>query len=229
MTTSRLLHTHIFSTYFSALVVLCTPHTFWRPEQVSIHPCMYECHASEILTFPVLYGVAVSQNWCVSCRRITELLELQEGRDYEHVCLGENGFGYMIDNLARANTTLPTHCDIGVSSITASVEREDMGIQFSRTTHRSALAVLVFAPLKQRGIWAFFEPLHVYVWMSLVFTVIVTPFFVFFFESVFSKRCATFSLLFILFSSFLNKQIQKSHSPSERATCSAKKLHCCNN
>lgn len=49
----------------------------------------------------------------------------------------------------------------------------------------------VYAPLKQRGMWAFFEPLHVSVWMALVFTVIVTPFFVFFFESVFSKRCAT--------------------------------------
>ena len=72
-----------------------------------------------------------------------DIVGLQEGRDYEHVCLGENGFGYMIENLARANNSLPVQCDMGVSSITASVEREDTGIQFSRTTHRSALAVMV--------------------------------------------------------------------------------------
>jgi hypothetical protein len=118
-----------------------------------------------------------------------ELLELQEGVHYEHVCLGEKGFSYMIDNLARINTTLPPQCDMGVSSITASVERQKLGIQFSRASHRSALAVMVFAPLKQTGMWGFFDPLHFYIWLALVITIFVTPFFVFFFESVFSKRC----------------------------------------
>lgn len=118
------------------------------------------------------------------------MLGLVEGTHFEHVCLGEEGFSYMIDNLARVNTTLPPQCDVGVSSITASSDREHLGIKFSRTTHRSALAILVYAPLKQRGMWAFFEPLHLYVWTALVCTVIVTPFFVFFFESVFSKRYA---------------------------------------
>ena len=60
---------------------------------------------------------------------------------------------------------------------------------FSRATHRSALAILVHAPLKQRGMWAFFDPLHYYVWVALVVTIIVVPFFVFFFEAVFAKWC----------------------------------------
>lgn len=144
------------------------------------------------------------------CRKVTDMLGLQEGTDFEHVCLGEDGFSYMIDNLARKNTTLPPQCDLGVSSITASSDREEMGIQFSRTTHRSALAIMVYAPLKQRGMWAFFEPLHVYVWTALVFTIIVTPFFVFFFESVFSKRCflpaplsSLISRIYSVFSSML--------------------------
>jgi Ligand-gated ion channel len=124
-----------------------------------------------------------------ACRRVTDLLGLVEGRDFQHVCLGETGFKYMIANLARQNTTY-ARCDIGVSAITASRERESLGITFSRATHRSALAVLVHAPLKQRGMWAFFEPLHLEVWVALVLTIVVTPFFVFFFESVFSKRCA---------------------------------------
>lgn len=114
---------------------------------------------------------------------------LVESRDYERVCLGEAGFSYMIEALAGDNTTFGA-CDVGVSSITASTERENRGIRFSRATHRSALAVLVHAPLKKRGMWAFFEPLHLYVWMALIGTVVVTPFFVFFFEAVFSKWCA---------------------------------------
>lgn len=111
-----------------------------------------------------------------------------ENRDFERVCLGEGGFSYMIEALAGANTSITT-CDIGVSSITASTEREERGIRFSRASHRSSLAILVHAPLKRRGMWAFFEPLHFYVWMALLGTIFVTPFFVFFFEAVFSKWC----------------------------------------
>jgi hypothetical protein len=132
------------------------------------------------------------------CRKVAELLGLQEGVHYEHVCLGESGFSYMIDNLARKNTTLPPQCDMGVSSITASVEREEMGIQFSRTSHRSALAVMVYAPLKHAGMWGFFEPLHWYIWIALVCTIFITPFFVFFFESVFSTRYGLSSTYLLL-------------------------------
>jgi hypothetical protein len=123
------------------------------------------------------------------CREVVQILELTEGVHYEHVCLGESGFSYMIDNLARINTTLPPQCDMGVSSITASVEREEKGITFSRTTYRSALAVMVYAPLKKRGMWGFFAPLHHFIWMALVLTILATPIFVFYFESVFSKQC----------------------------------------
>lgn len=111
---------------------------------------------------------------------------MEEGVDFERVCLGEAGFQYMMESLVGTNTSNGT-CDIGVSSITASTERENRGITFSRATHRSALAILVHAPLKTRGMWAFFEPLHFYVWMALLGTIVVVPFFVFFFEAVFAK------------------------------------------
>lgn len=113
-------------------------------------------------------------------------MDLEKDVDYERICLGEGGFQYMLNSLVGDNTTLGK-CDMGVSSITASTERENRGIRFSRATHRSALAILVHAPLKQRGMWAFFEPLHLYVWMALLGTVVVIPFFVFFFEAVFAR------------------------------------------
>lgn len=130
---------------------------------------------------------------CV-CSQVAERMGLVENRDFERVCLGEGGFSYMIEALAGANTSI-TACDIGVSSITASTEREERGIRFSRASHRSSLAILVHAPLKRRGMWAFFEPLHFYVWMALLGTIFVTPFFVFFFEAVFSKWCVATQLL----------------------------------
>lgn len=128
------------------------------------------------------------------CRAVAQELGLVEGRDFERVCLGERGFRMMIDDLAGSNSTIG-NCDIGASAITASSEREDLGISFSRATYRGSLAIMKFAPLKKRGMWAFFKPLHVYVWMALLVTILVTPFFVFFFESVFSGRCA-FTLTF---------------------------------
>eukprot|EP00892_Ulva_mutabilis_P009355 jgi/Ulvmu1/6792/UM030_0130.1 len=114
---------------------------------------------------------------------------LVESRDFVRVCLGEGGFKYMIEALAGESSEFGD-CDLGVSSITASTEREQRGIRFSRATHRSALAILVHAPLQKRGMWAFFEPLHFHVWMALLVTIVVTPLFVFFSEAVFSKWTA---------------------------------------
>lgn len=112
-----------------------------------------------------------------------------EHRDYERVCLGELGFSYLIESLAGLNSTYGV-CDIGVSSVTVSSEREDMGIKFSRATHRSSLAIMVHAPLKERGNWTFFDPLHWKAWIALLATVAMTPMVVFFIEAVFNKWCA---------------------------------------
>ena len=122
-------------------------------------------------------------------RAMAQQVGLVEGRDYMHVCMGELGFKTMLDELSGGNRTLG-RCDIGASAITATVEREEAGITFSRATHRSALAILTYAPLKKRGMWAFFQPLHINVWIALLGTILVTPFFVFFFESIFSGRRA---------------------------------------
>eukprot|EP00892_Ulva_mutabilis_P009348 jgi/Ulvmu1/6786/UM030_0124.1 len=118
---------------------------------------------------------------------VASRLGLVENRDFEHVCLGELGFEYMMSSLAGQNATYGI-CDIGVSAITVSSDREELGITFSRAIHRSFLAVMVHAPMRLRGKWTFFDPLHQHVWLALVATVFGTPLIVFFFESVFNKR-----------------------------------------
>lgn len=118
--------------------------------------------------------------------------------------MGENGFGPMIEDLARlpfhlmdksdVNQTHPRGsylCDVGTSSITANVERAAMGIIFSRATHRSHLSVMVLAPFRSRGRWAFLLPMASPVWLSLGATILIVPFFVFFFEAVFSAKCGS--------------------------------------
>jgi len=126
----------------------------------------------------------------ITCREVSQRLGLVEGRDYEHVCLGENGFQPIIKALAGENETYGP-CDIGISSITATSERESRGITFSHATYHGSLVILVHAPLKHRGTWAFFDPLHWTVWIGLALTVIITPMIVFFLEAVFNKRCVT--------------------------------------
>ena len=138
------------------------------------------------------------------CSQVADLLGLEKGTDWEPVCLGELGFGPLIDDLARedwnrpsnASDTLSSHhppgdhlCDIGVSAITANSERWRRGIQFSRATLRSNLAIMVHAPLLERGKWAFFAPLALSAWAMLAATTMVVPMFVFFFEAVFSSQC----------------------------------------
>jgi hypothetical protein len=143
-------------------------------------------------------GDAPPEGWCPEgedfCgydvavfKAVASDIDLVEGKDYIHVCMGEKGFGLMIDDLAGVNRTLGK-CDIATSTITATSEREVMGISFSRATHRSNLAIMTYAPLKPRGKWAFFEPLHKEVWIALCVTILVTPIFVFFFETIFSGR-----------------------------------------
>lgn len=148
------------------------------------------------------------------CRDVANLLNLKEGVDYERVCLGELGFGPLIDDLAREDwnklsnlsDTLSSHhppndflCDIGVSAITANSDRWERGIHFTRATLRSNLAIMVYAPLLERGKWAFFAPLALSAWFMLGATILVVPLFVFFFEAVFSNQCVP-SSLFLSFS-----------------------------
>jgi hypothetical protein len=133
--------------------------------------------------------------------------------------MGEFGFGIMIDDLAGINRTLG-QCDIGVSAITVTSGREAMGLTFSRATYRSSLAIMTYAPLKRRGMWAFFTPLHLHVWMALLVTIVVTPFFVFFFESVFSGRCDACHCL----DTCSTSNLCSVESSAMQGTCSARQL-----
>lgn len=117
-------------------------------------------------------------------------LGLEEGRDYVHVCLGTD-FPKLIESLSNATTPPPgvPRCDVGASSITETSMRRQAGIEFSQATQRDKLAVLVDGKVQTGGPWAFFQPLHLSVWLSMLATILVVPFFVFFCEYVLSNRC----------------------------------------
>ena len=109
------------------------------------------------------------------------------------MCLGTD-FGAMIESLANGTTPHATapRCDVGASSITQTTKRARAGIEFADVaTYRNSLRALVVASIEERGMWAFFQPLHYSVWVALVITVVVVPFFVFLFEFLFSSRCVT--------------------------------------
>lgn len=106
----------------------------------------------------------VKINLLPPCRKMASVLNMKEGEHYVRVCMGEKGFGPLVDDLARENYTALSaaaagnsrdhpkdgtyFCDIGVSQVAVSSERSDRGIQFSRTTLRSDLAIMVHAPLQ---------------------------------------------------------------------------------
>jgi hypothetical protein len=54
------------------------------------------------------------------------------------------------------------------------------------------MAIMVYAPVLKRGIWAFMRPLTNSVWLMLLTTILIMPIFVVFFESLFSGRCAPY-------------------------------------
>ena len=123
-------------------------------------------------------------------RRIAEDFGLQEGRDYVHVCLGTE-FAHLVDNLR--NDTLPAgvpRCDVGASIVTATSERRDAGVEFSSATYRNKLAVMVHGTVEGGGLFGFFKPLHTSVWLAVLGTILVVPFFVWLCEYVLLRRCA---------------------------------------
>ena len=107
-----------------------------------------------------------------------------------HVCFGTE-FPRLIESLANATSSVPRspRCDVGASSITETSQRKQAGVEFSQATLRDELAVLVTGSIKSSGIWAFFRPLHISIWLSMLATIVTVPFAVFFCEYVLSKRC----------------------------------------
>lgn len=143
-------------------------------------------------------GEVPSQGWCSGIvdfcgydidifNAVARALGLKEGRHFVRICMGEEGFGAMIDDMSGANRS-QARCDIAVSAVTATVEREESGIRFSRPVYQSSLAVLVYAPPKDYGIWAFMRPLDVTVWLALLGTMALTPPLIFFVEAIFSSH-----------------------------------------
>jgi Bacterial extracellular solute-binding proteins, family 3 len=97
-------------------------------------------------------GYEVDLFWMVA-----DALGLQADTHYVHVCTGENGFQLTLDDLAGVNKQF--NCDMAVSTITASADRQKQ-FSFSAPTHRGFVATLVNAPLRPIGMWAFLKPLE---------------------------------------------------------------------
>lgn len=111
--------------------------------------------------------------------------------------MGEEGFGNMVDDLSEYTTATSKvfkpaqYCDVSAQTMTVTLQRQDdLGIQFSRATFRGYLAVMIFARVHKRGLWAFMRPLEWEVWIFLLATIPIVPFMVIFFEATFSGRCA---------------------------------------
>ena len=118
---------------------------------------------------------------------------LQQDTDWVPQCMGKEFnslIASLINNQSYVEIDGAPRCDVAGSIITITHERHQLGIEFSRGTSRPNIAVLVYSRLRGRGVWAFFEPLALWVWLALLATIFVVPFLVFFFESMFSSRCA---------------------------------------
>jgi ABC-type amino acid transport substrate-binding protein len=123
------------------------------------------------------------------------MIGLKPDEDYKYVCIGEGevAFNRLLDELSHHpidNASIPTTCDMAVSSITVTESRVDMGIIFSAPILNSKLGILVNAPVTRPDLWVFLVPLDLTVWLVIAVTTIMTPIFVFFFESLLSGHSA---------------------------------------
>jgi hypothetical protein len=79
----------------------------------------------------------------VSRSLIAEGLGLKEGRDYKHICMGEDGFTAagldLSEHVSPDNKTYrpAQYCDISAQTFTVTRTRiEQQGLQFSRPTYK---------------------------------------------------------------------------------------------
>lgn len=82
-------------------------------------------------------------------------------------------------------------CDLFASGLSGHSERSiELGLQFTRPIIRSSVAAMVHAPVKVRGIWAFFQPLSWSLWVTMAGASLAVPVGVVCLELLFKSRCA---------------------------------------
>jgi hypothetical protein len=158
-------------------------------------PPQYVDHAQDAARVGCPNGAAFCGYDVSVWANVAAALNLTEGVHYQRVCLGDTGFSDMVDSLAHARPEAHDLCDIAAQGITATTERENLGILFSRATYRGDLATMIYASVRTRGYWAFLRSLHRDIWATLGATVIIVPILVFCFESVLSTRCEVHGLV----------------------------------
>jgi hypothetical protein len=157
--------------------------------------------------WPWLHGLCVVHKYYnetyLSCdiifylarRLIAAKLDLEEGTDFVRICLGGAAFYKVVQDLGEyANVTSKEHsparfCDLSGSSMAATSARAvRQGLLFTRPVYRASIGALVYAPVKVRGIWAFFQPFKIEAWLWMAGVVLVVPLIVIFFELLFESR-----------------------------------------
>jgi len=106
---------------------------------------------------------------------------LIENVDYVFKCVS---FTDTVEQLTLVNGT----CDVGVSSITITRERQEQGIQFSYPIYSTGLSVLVKATDARSGGWAWVQPFSLDLWLSVGLTVVIFPILLFLIEFGSLKR-----------------------------------------
>lgn len=132
----------------------------------------------------------------VRCRRIAAQLNLTENADWQRICLGGAAFYEGIADLSEyVNATSKVYrparyCDLFAAGLSGSSERSrDLGLRFTRPIIRSSVAALVHAPVKVRGMWAFFQPLSWSLWLAMAAAMLSVPLVVVTLELLFKSRC----------------------------------------
>lgn len=120
-------------------------------------------------------------------RQVAQEVGWQEGVDFEFVCVGFSKIINDITNNSSPDDELPP-CDMGVSAITITLERQDMGAKFAFPYYNTGLAVVVRASIQSTSGWAWMEPFTADLWIAVVLTSLAVPVFLFLIEFGSLKR-----------------------------------------
>ena len=127
---------------------------------------------------------------------ITERVGLQENVDWQRVCIGNNAFFEMLEDLTEfqgihiarnesdynvhPSASTPTRparfCDVYAGGLAADSERSNVyGLQFTRPIYSSPVAALRYVPDSKPGPWDFLRPLAPRVWAAVGVTSLLIP------------------------------------------------------
>lgn len=119
-------------------------------------------------------------------RELADEVGWDEGVDFDFECVP---FSKIINDMTNETSEGDTKpCDIGVASITITVDRQEKGARFSFPYLNTGLAVVVKASVETSSGWAWMEPFTADLWIAVIFTSAAVPIFLFLIEFGSLKR-----------------------------------------